>query len=72
MSQDWDWASVRCPKCGKVLDAASTSRAEELAMCPECGDLFCDDVGAKANGPPEKPVKVIIDVKAASKRPPNR
>jgi uncharacterized C2H2 Zn-finger protein len=70
MSQDWGWASVRCPRCGKVLDDASPSRAEELAICPECGNLFCDDDhdGAKANGPPEKRIKALASVIATSKR----
>ncbi len=44
MSEDWDWASVRCPKCGKALHDTCEYKAEDIEICPDCGDLFAGDV----------------------------
>ncbi len=71
LSQDWGWASVRCPKCGKALHNDSESRTDKVAMCPDCGDLFYDDV-AKASRPIATPNRVLVSVKPASKKSPNR
>ena len=40
MPHPWSLASVRCPKCGKILHDETVSRTDEVAICPDCGDLI--------------------------------
>jgi len=39
---------VRCPKCGRVIDSADASAAEDLALCRACNEMFAPRRGLTA------------------------